>query len=49
MMPDLGKYSDTVLSAYGLSIVLLVGLVVLSLRASRRSLRELTSLEKKDG
>ncbi|MGH1465808.1 MAG: heme exporter protein CcmD [Cognatishimia sp.] len=48
-MPDLGKYSDTVLSAYGLTIVLLVGLVVLSLRASRKSLKDLKSLEKSDG
>ncbi len=30
-MPDLGKYADTVLSAYGVSILLLVGLLVLTL------------------
>ena len=30
-MPDLGKYADTVLSAYGVSILLLVLLLVLTL------------------
>jgi heme exporter protein D len=36
MMPDLGKYADTVLSAYGVSILLLVALVALSLRRGRK-------------
>ncbi|MCR9112696.1 MAG: heme exporter protein CcmD, partial [Rhodobacteraceae bacterium] len=31
-MPDLGKYAEAVLSAYAVSIVLLVALVVLSWR-----------------
>jgi len=30
MLPDLGKYAGAVLSAYGASIVLLIGLVVMS-------------------
>ena len=30
-MPDLGKYAEAVLSAYAVSIVLLVGIVVLTL------------------
>ncbi len=49
MMPDLGKYSDTVLSAYGATLILLVALVVLSLRASRKALVQLKKLEKEDG
>jgi len=36
MMPDLGKYGDTVLSAYAVSIVLLVAIVALSLWRGRR-------------
>ncbi|MFC3118396.1 heme exporter protein CcmD [Jhaorihella thermophila] len=36
MIPDLGKYADTVLSAYAISILLLVALVVLSLRRGRK-------------
>ena len=37
MMPDLGKYADAVLSAYAASIVLLIGIVVLSVWQSRQS------------
>lgn len=37
MMPDLGPYTDTVLGAYGVALVLLAALVVVSLLASRRS------------
>lgn len=44
-MPDLGKYSDTVLSAYGASILLLLGLVWLSVRAARRARAALNKLE----
>lgn len=45
MMPDLGKYSDTVLSSYIVSIVLLVVLVTLSIRASRKARAELQKVE----
>ena len=47
MMPDLGKYSDTVLSAYGVSIVLIVGLVLFSIRRARKMKALLESVEKK--
>jgi heme exporter protein D len=45
MIPDLGKYAVTVLSAYGASIVLLVVLVVLSLWRSARVRRRLDEAE----
>lgn len=44
-MPDLGKYAANVLSAYGIGLVLLLGLVVLSLWQSRRIKRDLTAAE----
>ena len=47
MMPDLGKYADTVLSAYGASLVLLLILVVLTLRRGRRLRAELEQVEKR--
>lgn len=40
-MPDLGKYAATVLSAYGISLALLIGVVVLSVMQSRRVQRKL--------
>lgn len=46
-MPDLGKYADTVLSAYGASIVLLLVLVWLSLRRGRKVRAELAEIEKR--
>jgi heme exporter protein D len=45
MMPDLGKYGDTVLSAYGASILLLVVLVVLTLWRGRRVRAEMKKVE----
>lgn len=45
MMPDLGKYADTVLSAYVVSILLLVGMVALSLYAARKARAELKKVE----
>ena len=51
-MPDLGKYADTVLSAYAASIVLLVLLVALSLWRGRRVRAEMARMEqrmKRDG
>ena len=38
MMPDLGKYADAVLSAYAVSIVLLVAIVGMSLWRGKRVL-----------
>jgi heme exporter protein D len=47
MMPDLGKYGDTVLSAYAASIVLLVLVVALSLWRGRRVRSELAKVEQR--
>lgn len=47
MMPELGKYAATVLSAYGVSIVLLVALVGLSLHRSDSIRKKLEETEKK--
>ena len=47
MMPDLGKYATAVLSAYGISILLIAGVIVLSLRASRKSRNRLSQLEER--
>lgn len=45
MMPDLGKYAASVLSAYGASILLLAGIVLISLRAGRKARAELRDVE----
>jgi heme exporter protein D len=47
MMPDLGKYADTVLSAYAASIALLVAIVVLTLVRGRRVRAEMAKIEAK--
>ncbi|GAA6201177.1 heme exporter protein CcmD [Aquicoccus sp. SU-CL01552] len=47
MMPDLGKYADTVLSAYAASILLLAVLVALSLWRGRRLRREMQEMEER--
>jgi len=47
MMPDLGKYGDTVLSAYAASVALLVLLVVVSLWRGRRVRSEMERAERK--
>lgn len=44
-MPDLGKYAGTVLSAYGISLALLAGIVVLSVVQARRARRRLDAAE----
>ncbi|MGG7644457.1 heme exporter protein CcmD [Rhodovulum sp. YNF3179] len=52
MMPDLGKYAVEVLSAYAVSILLIVGIVALSLARSariRRQLREIEERRRADG
>jgi heme exporter protein D len=47
MMPDLGKYSDTVLTAYAASLILLALLVAMTLWRGRRVRREMDALEKR--
>ena len=49
MMPDLGKYADTVLSAYAVTILLLVALVWLSLRRAAKVRRALEAQEARMG
>lgn len=52
MMPDLGKYADAVLSAYGASIVLLIVIVVTTLVRGRKVRAEMDAVEqrvKRDG
>ncbi|WIV49565.1 heme exporter protein CcmD [Marivivens sp. LCG002] len=48
-MPELGKYAVHVLSSYGLSLALLVGIVAVSLVRSRSVKARLEALEKQDG
>lgn len=45
MIPDLGSYAGTVLSAYGATILLLGGLVLMSWRRSARVKRALADVE----
>ena len=47
MMPDLGKYGDTVMSAYVASIVLLVLLVLVSVIRGRRVRAEMKKVEER--
>jgi len=52
MIPDLGKYAGTVLAAYGVSVLLIVGLVALTLWQGariRRALQEIEARAKSDG
>ena len=46
-MPELGKHAETVLSAYAVSIVLLVGLIALSVWRAGRVKRALRAVEEK--
>lgn len=48
-MPELGKYAVHVLSSYGLSLALLVGIVAMSLIRSRKVKARLDAMEKSDG
>ncbi len=45
MMPDLGRYAVAVLSAYGVTIVLIAGLVVWTLLQDARVRRALREVE----
>ncbi len=47
MIPDLGKYTDTVLSAYGASVVLLVALVAFSILRGRKVRAEMEKIEQR--
>ena len=47
MMPELGKYAATVLSAYGVSIVLILGLVAVSMIRAAKVKRQLQDVEEK--
>ncbi len=52
MLPELGKYAAEVISAYGVSIAMLLALVVLTLRRGRRARATLRLAEqeaKRDG
>lgn len=49
VIPDLGKYAVAVLSAYGVSILLLVLLVGGSILASRRAAKALKAAEARRG
>ncbi|MQQ06873.1 heme exporter protein CcmD [Epibacterium sp. SM1979] len=46
-MVDLGKYADTVLSAYAVSLLMLVALVVLSIRRGRKVRAEMEMIEER--
>lgn len=48
-MPELGKYAVHVLSAYGLSLALLIGIVAVSLIRSRKVKSRLAAMENADG
>lgn len=45
MMVELGKYATTVLSSYGVSLLLLIGLVWFSIRRGRKTRLELEEIE----
>lgn len=47
MMPDLGKYAETVLSSYAASIVLLVALVVFSIQRGRKVRAEMEEIKQR--
>ncbi|WP_299560570.1 heme exporter protein CcmD [uncultured Sulfitobacter sp.] len=44
-MPELGKYAFEVLSAYGLSLLLIVALLAVTLRRGRRARAALRQIE----
>lgn len=49
MIPDLGKYAVYVLSAYGVSLLLLLAIVGLSVWRARSVRAELEAVEKRVG
>lgn len=46
MIPDLGKYATEVLSAYGVTILLVLGLLVQTLRRGAKARAALRTVEK---
>ncbi len=44
-MPDLGKYGETILTAYAATIILVTVIVVLSVVRARKVKRQLAELE----
>ncbi len=44
-MPELGKYAFAVLSAYGVSLALIIGLVLISIRRAQTARVELEKVE----
>ncbi|MEL6463341.1 MAG: heme exporter protein CcmD [Pseudomonadota bacterium] len=48
-MPDLGKYADAVLSAYAVSVALLVAIVALTLWRGRKVRAEMENVERRSG
>lgn len=44
-MPDLGKYAETVLFAYGATIILMSVIIVLSVLRARKVKKQLEELE----
>ncbi len=49
MMPELGKYAGAVLSAYGVTLVLLAGLVAATLLRGAQVKRALEEAERRRG
>ncbi|MCJ8139812.1 heme exporter protein CcmD [Falsirhodobacter halotolerans] len=47
MIPDLGKYAATVLGAYGLTFLLMGGLIGLSIWQAARMRRKLAEVERR--
>ena len=47
MIPDLGKYAEVVLSAYGVSLVMLVIFIIISFLRGRRIRVEMRSIEER--
>lgn len=45
MIPDLGKYAASVLSAYGVSIALILAIVAISVRSALRTRAALCAYE----
>ena len=45
MMPELGKYAATVLSAYAVSLALIAGIVLITWLRARRVSRQLSEAE----
>ena len=47
MIPDLGKYQDAVLSAYGLSLLCLAAIIFVSVWRARVVKRDLEQIERR--